>query len=124
MYFPDLTEIESRTDGPAMFRMGWLERGQPFPTGRVPAPTVEKLRVLCAEPVALTRGFHCCDLCNAKDPELGNGEIHVSLDEETMFVAPQMILHYIEAHDYCPHEDFLRAVNESPLLTQDNSPIL
>ncbi len=43
-------------------------------------------------------GYHTCELCDAYDDR---GEILVQLGGVN-YLLPSMIIHYIEAHDYCP----------------------
>ena len=41
---------------------------------------------------------------------LGSAEIHVTHPDQTVFKAPDMIYHYMEAHDYLPPTPFVEAV--------------
>jgi hypothetical protein len=42
--------------------------------------------------------------------KLGNGEIRICGDGDTVYVAPTMIVHYILDHDYLPAEEFIQAL--------------
>ena len=56
-------------------------------------------------------GLHTCEFCNRYSSTgsfgVPNGDI--------LFVAPTMIAHYVERHQYAPPEEFIRAVLSSPL---------
>jgi hypothetical protein len=104
--------------------VGWLQRSQPFPTGPVSGPFLAALlpfcyeeNVVCAVPVARR-----CPLCNEvvlpieRDDHTahpGTGEIRV-LGESDIYAAPDLILHYITAHNYQPPEEFVQAVLLGP----------
>lgn len=98
--------------GPVL-NVGWLEAGQPFPRGPVPAALIDRLWLLEQySQVNITRGFHYCDLCpDAEDTgPCGHGEIRAVASDGTRFAAPSLIAHYVEAHAYQPPRDFISAV--------------
>ncbi len=83
------------------------------------------MRALIAAPVNLFRGAHLCEFCPAppvvttpKGLRLiepppgtsGNGEIRVVGSGGRTYVAPVMVLHYIDAHAYRPPQAFIEAV--------------
>ena len=103
--------------------MGWLGEGHDFPVA-VPQPgLVSVLRTLVANPVNLYRGKHQCEFCPSPPPEerngilwstapeeiLGNGEIHVSGQDGITYIAPVLIRHYVEVHQYAPPTAFVHA---------------
>lgn len=51
-------------------------------------------------------GEHECEICNNYTDR---GEILI-IDDDKMYVAPRMILHYIKDHSYRPPEEFIDAV--------------
>jgi hypothetical protein len=123
MYFRDLSPYEySRTrPDPAVVNVGWLSRDQAYEAGDVPGRVLKVLRALAAKPVNLCRGFHICEFCpppprNGKghaQPEpgtTGNGEVHVRGPDGLRYVAPSLIVHYIEVHRYRPPQSFIDAV--------------
>ena len=83
-------------------------------------------------------GYHDCEFCNGsedfvswdwrkmtdnphsiKPPTcgehcLGSGDILVFGPEE-IYIAPDLIYHYISDHDYSPPDEFVQAVLSSPL---------
>ncbi|MES5823837.1 hypothetical protein [Streptomyces sp. RG80] len=91
--------------------VGWLEAGQPYPTGPVPEAFVEKLAAVQAvQWMNVCRGFHVCDLCPWGEGPTGNGEIRIPGEPGAAFAAPFLIGHYIGAHAYSPPQAFVDAV--------------
>ena len=41
---------------------------------------------------------------------MGNGEIRVAGSAGVVYVAPVLVAHYVEVHNYCPPEEFIVAV--------------
>jgi hypothetical protein len=121
MYYPDLSPYAYFRTEPAesVVNVGWLSRDHGFATGAVPEEFVIALRRLVKAPVNLSRGFHFCELCPPPahgleflDPiseTIGNGEIRVPGDRGRTLVAPVLVLHYVEAHQYQPPAEFIRA---------------
>ena len=129
VYFKDLTRYEYSKHpfkcAGDLYNIGWLERCAAYPKGTVGAELMAKLLTLCKFPVNRYRGFHGCHFCNEypvriTDFEgeffLGDGEIRVpSADEKVRYVAPNLIYHYVSAHDYLPPDVFLDAVQKFSL---------
>jgi hypothetical protein len=120
---------------PDMIAIGWLDASEPFTTGSVPSEFVERLRILCRDhEVNRTRGWHYCNLCPpSPGPELprpvavdspegefyvGHSEIRVVGPSGTRYAAPQMIIHYVETHEYKPPDDFIAGVLTGQPATQ------
>jgi hypothetical protein len=127
MFFADLTPYEYGYEVPRSntLNVGWLSRGHVFPMGAVPETFVDALRRLVASPVNLYRGYHTCEFC--PDPPvvvsstgrrmssppgetMGNGEISVAGPRGQIYVAPVLVAHYVQVHNYLPPEGFIRAV--------------
>jgi hypothetical protein len=125
MHFADLTpfnysDIDERLGA---LNVGWLGAGHSFPVAPPGADFVEALRKLVASPVNLCRGRHRCEFCPSPSPEsrngllwstapdeiMGNGEIHVRGEDGITYVAPVLVRHYVEAHQYSPPAAFVRA---------------
>ncbi len=131
MYYPDLTSYEyipdSNTTSLHLLNVGWLDAIHPFPKGETTTIFQERLFEFCLHPVFKTRGVHVCELCGFfgmakrgnKEAWLGSAEIRVIGKEGRVYVAPTLVYHYVVDHGYCPPEEFLQAVLESPL---PNSP--
>jgi hypothetical protein len=106
--------------------VGWLEDGNDFAKGTVREDFFTALVRLCAEPwqpVAVA-GRQPCPFCRfTKGPgQLLYGGMTVALGAanvfvpgvDRVFVAPTMIVHYIDAHEYAPPPEFQDAVMRCP----------
>ena len=74
---------------------------------------LDKLRQYIAEawqPV-IAAGLHECELCVEK-PFVCGSNLWIAT-ESVVYIAPGMVLHYIEEHGYKPPEEFVEAVLES-----------
>jgi hypothetical protein len=100
-------------DADSMFSVGWLDSAHPFRSGRCPGDVLARLRELALDPVRLTRGVHRCELC-ATGPSVasGNGELEVRADDGAIYVAPALVVHYIEEHGYVPPDVVLAALRK------------
>lgn len=127
MFYADLTPYEYGYELPRsnVLNVGWLARGHTFPVGRVPEAFVDVLRCLVKSPENLYRGYHSCEFCPEPpiviDAEgrrvipppgetMGNGEIRVAGSNGLVYVAPVLVLHYVETHNYLPPKEFIDAV--------------
>jgi hypothetical protein len=127
MFFADLTPYEYGYETPRrnVLNVGWLARGHVFPKGEVPDHFVSALRRLAASPENLFRGYHACEFCpdppilvgptgrridNPPGETMGNGEIRIAGSRGRIYVAPVLVAHYVQAHNYLPPADFIRAV--------------
>jgi hypothetical protein len=127
MFFADLTPYEYGYEMPRsnILNVGWLARGHVFPVGEVPKALIDALRRLVTSPENLYRGYHSCEFC--PDPPvvvsstglrvssppgetMGNGEIRVAGARGKIYVAPVLVAHYVQVHNYVPPERFIRAV--------------
>jgi hypothetical protein len=118
-FFPDLGTDTQVARGDFVRAVGWLHIEQPYPQGTVPQAFAQRLRQFAGRssestytlglPIAL--GFHVCEFCGE---DRGRGNFGVP-DKEVLFIAPEMIAHYVEAHRYNPPPEFIEAVLEAPL---------
>jgi hypothetical protein len=104
--------------------VGWLDPAEEPATGAVPEAFVAELRERCTLGVNKTRGRHPCLFCSTlEDPALvnaesafigeymvGNGEIYVGDADGRWYAAPNLVIHYVEAHGYRPPDEFIAAV--------------
>lgn len=97
---------------PGTRSIGWLDRCEPFPTGRVEKQVLEAIHRLAASPVHLMRGTHACDFCPSSASAAGNGELWVRGANGPIYVAPALLPHYVEAHGYLPPAEFLELFGE------------
>jgi hypothetical protein len=94
--------------------VGWLESGQPYPTGFVDRRVYDKLIELFRKPwqPVYCMGPHICDLCNYEGA-FSHKNLFVPHGDITL-VAPELITHYMNAHSYCPPDEFCEAVMACP----------
>jgi hypothetical protein len=128
-FIPDLTPY---APADSLIAVGWLEDELPPPAGGIHAPdeVVEKLvQIFLAKlprflPYFL--GYHPCGLCPNAPPrtatsiqyggrtlELGCGELLVPVDG-FVYVAPNLLIHYIRDHFYRPPLEFCQAAMRCP----------
>jgi hypothetical protein len=122
-YFPDLAQVyyfpPDCVDSKHLRAVGWLQRGQPFPRGRTSVGFLKTLEHHLRSPwqpvVAL--GFHTCDLClgdsRRESAALGVANLWVP-SEECVYVAPELIRHYVKGHKYVPPPEFIDALMVCP----------
>lgn len=128
--YPDLSpyqysELEtSSASGRTLLNVGWLGSDSPFPKGTIDPTAVAILLRLAVNPENVMRGLHYCEFCDAESPlrikvpgvgvtALGTGEIHVPANGK-LYIAPTLVIHYIEAHGYRPPDEFIEALENMP----------
>ncbi len=127
MYYPDLSPCDYFGQWQhVLVAVGWLEPGHESSTGPVSKSFFEALVRLLADPwqPAALAGHRSCGFCHfTGGPAVIEFEGHaVRLGTENLFVpapnrvyvAPSMIAHYVDAHDYCPPSVFQEAVLKCP----------
>ena len=118
-YYADLGTECDIARGPQIRAVGWLSDRNQYETGSLPSQLVERLRSYvsrCPESIEelcwpVAAGPHTCELCGSFGASLNFG----LPSERVLFVCPEMILHYVEVHEYRPPEPFLRALEKAPL---------
>jgi hypothetical protein len=121
-YFADLAPCTYfRGDAAWLLALGWLEADHPYPRGPVSAEDIaalDRLALQTWQPM-FAMGWHDCSLCGRTKPIVGSigteqkllGVDNIFVPQgEVMYVAPTLVLHYIDTHGYRPPEGFLRAV--------------
>jgi hypothetical protein len=106
--------------------VGWLEPGKEYRHGPVSpdfAPAICDLLADPWQPFAYL-GWHSCGFCRLSGGShsfrLGNRSIEVGRlnlyvpTESKLYLCPSMAIHYADAHEYAPPEEFIRAVSECP----------
>ena len=95
--------------------VGWLEQGKPFPTGEVPRAVYDALREMRKNPWQpfVCPGLHECDLCRFDGEARGCANLIIPSDG-IIYVAPELIVHYMNAHGYQPPDEVCRAVLSCP----------
>lgn len=116
MWYKDLTECDyfGKEYAGIFTAIGWLKNGKDFPKGSIPRDVYKKIWELSRIPWAFIsfRGFHQCDLCEFQfeyEGEKGIKNIFIPYKEK-IYVFPELITHYINAHFYCPPREFIEAV--------------
>ena len=119
-YFPDLQVmswshlpgLSFDQDIPDQFMatmIGWL--GSKVPSkGEIPHSILEKLEWAYDHRLIDQGclGYHECEICSNYSER---GEIMIE-DNQNIYVAPRMILHYIKEHKYLPPEVFVKALDQ------------
>ena len=111
-YFLDLDTASLVGHGERHRAIGWLSRGHDFSHGSVDEEFLGLLRRHVAtafQPLAFGGG-HVCEFC-------GNFTAYGNLwipTLEFIYVAPEMIVHYITKHGYKPPLEFCNAVRSCP----------
>src|SRR5438045_7091489 len=105
-WYPDLGKETMVAYGDYVRAIGWLSNNHPFPSGDTPAWFLDLLETWCRScneiegllAWPLFCGPHKCELCHQY---MAIGNIGVTAGE-VLFVAPQMIAHYVKVHNYAP----------------------
>jgi hypothetical protein len=118
-WYEDLTPCDYFGTERASFlrSVGWLSRGRHFPTGTVDERVYPKLVELLLDPwqPAVATGPHPCDLCLYKPEARGVKNLFLP-GNGCIFVCPELIVHYMNAHGYCPPQVFCDAVLACPAM--------
>ncbi|MFF2170979.1 DUF7919 family protein [[Kitasatospora] papulosa] len=121
-YYPDLTAYEYDASGQEMLNVGWLTPGHAYRTGIVDDRVTDALKALSSAYDNQMRGVHHCEFCSTERPVilggpaldtqvwLGSAEIRARGADGTVYSAPNLVIHYITEHRYCPPVEFCRAV--------------
>lgn len=116
-WIPDLTPLSYFGDeaAGALRAVGWLERGQHYARGPVEKSVYDKLVELAKDPFQpiVAAGFHQCDLCQFDAERVGASNLFIP-GEKLIFVCPELVVHYVNAHEYRPPDEFCTAVLECP----------
>jgi hypothetical protein len=117
MFYPDLNQECQVDQGPYVRAVGWLARDHPFPKGPVSPAFLEALRRQLRDPwqPVAAGGSHRCEFCpqSQDGPARGASNLWVP-GEEWVYVAPELVLHYIETHGYSPPPGFIAAILDCP----------
>jgi hypothetical protein len=112
--YPDLAPCRAVLDAPEVLAVGWLGKGDKFPTGPVDPEFFDKLLHLCNDPLQPVPdgGWRDCAVCQF-DARQFKGHLFVPY-EGKVYVAPTGIVHFIAAHWYKPPQVFIDAVMACP----------
>jgi hypothetical protein len=118
-YFADLDRKTLAVFGDAVRAVGWLGRDHEYPTGPTSPEFLSTLRTVRNSWGAIFKvfpgwpalmGVHRCEIC---EDHVDTGDVAIPFGD-VLFVAPTMIVHYVEAHRYLPPADFVTAVLVCP----------
>jgi hypothetical protein len=95
--------------------VGWLERDHAFTAGTVDVLIYRRLRELAQSPwePGVFLGHHGCQLCHYEPATYGTKNLFVPGDG-VVYVCPELIAHYMNAHAYAPPPEFCKAVLACP----------
>jgi hypothetical protein len=118
-HFPDMS-VQTQIASASFIRaIGWLAAATPYSTGDTSPEFVSKLHLLAKHWDASTSalgwpvagGRHTCEMCG-QFRAAGNFGVP---DGAVLYVAPEMVAHYVDAHRYAPPEGFVDAVRRCPV---------
>ena len=116
MWYEDLTECDyfGEEFSNIFTSVGWLQSEKPFQTGKSSKEFYERLIEQSKNPwiFCVFCGPHECDLCQFVG-ESGSLNIFIPHNGK-IYVCPQLITHYINAHHYLPPTEFIEAVLACP----------
>lgn len=131
-YYEDLTNYEyldskyEPDESYKVLNIGWIDGLHEFNRGSVPDKFLPSLWEYIIVPVNRTRGLHHDCVLDGQNKtfvakfqkytiKLGDSEIRV-IDEKNkvVYASPNLILHYIIDHQYCPPQCFIDAVINGP----------
>jgi hypothetical protein len=117
-FFPDMGCESLVAAGNHVRAIGWLHPDHAYTKGDVSGKFLARLREFAAQSSESAEalyfgafgGFHTCEFCRQA---YGNGNFGVP-SGDVLFVAPELVVHYIEQHGYSPPAEFVAAVLVSP----------
>jgi hypothetical protein len=115
LWFEDLSPCNYFPGEAKLVAVGWLECGKPYSTGTIDRPVYDALAEMRKNPWQpfACAGLHECDLCRFEPEVRGSANLFVPASG-TIYVCPDLILHYVNAHGYAPPDVFCRAVRACP----------
>jgi hypothetical protein len=114
-WFSDLSPCTYFAHAAVLRAVGWLESGKEFQIGKVDRRVYDKLVELSREPwqPVTCAGLHSCDLCGYEPISHGVNNIFIP-GKGLLYVCPELIVHYMNAHGYRPPAEFCDAVLVCP----------
>ena len=95
--------------------VGWIDKGSEFATGPTPPEVFARLQTFASRPWQpfVTAGIHECNLCQFQGEKSGTVNLFIPCAGK-IYVCPELITHYINAHYYSPPAEFCAAVLACP----------
>lgn len=122
-FFRDLADCDYLpVDNVKLLAVGWLDSREPYQRGEAEANFLEQLALIIELSAPVNPGWggvHFCELESCQTPRsnylkkfrLGNSEIVLASERPGQYYcAPNLIYHYITAHNYVPPREFELAV--------------
>jgi len=105
--------------------IGYLDITEPYEKGIVSQSFVNKLRQIWKTGMTLgSLGFHTCEFCEGEDKATSSCEkILVDKENKIKYIFPEMLIHYIEKHEFKPSNEFIRFVMSYNILTNTTKEI-
>jgi hypothetical protein len=118
-FFIDLGTVTMIASGERIRAIGWLDDRHDYTRGSVPPDFLTRLKLFTershlsgkALQWGMFCGLHTCELCGRVNGWLNCGVPYQGF----LFVFPELVVHYIEAHSYRPPDVFVTAVMNAPL---------
>lgn len=116
MYFADLSHGCLLGSGSDICAVGWLDKHHSYPKGPVPNSFLETLKrhIQTAWQPVVSAGLYECSFCEVGQTWGAGGNVWIPAPK-VVYIAPEMITHYIETHDYQPPDEFIEAVLACPV---------
>ena len=98
-----------------LLAVGWLDRDHSFPIGEVDVAVLDRLQELAKDPwtpIAFA-GAQGCELCRYYPEASGITNLFIP-GNGFLYVCPELICHYMNAHGYLPPAEFCDAVLACP----------
>jgi len=124
MFFADLSPWSGYQSKGPFKAIGWLSKDHPYQRGELTSEALSALHAFMNEAVTfwIACGHHRCEFCPTTGPwtlaNTSSREILVPAID-VIYVAPVLILHYIEAHQYKPPDEFIDALLACPRQRSD-----
>jgi hypothetical protein len=126
-FFPDMGRGSMVASGEHVRAIGWLHPDHPYTRGEVSADFVARLKEFAVRSsnsdalyFGVFAGLHTCEFCGQ-----AHGTRNFGVPRgDVLFVAPEMVVHYVEQHGYCPPAEFVAAVLRSPLPDSEEYQVL
>jgi hypothetical protein len=118
-WYADLSNETDVMSGSHIRAVGWLSIDQGFSKGPSPLEFLAKLKLLVSKWSESIEDLEFCWFPGGQDCEFCgtcycSGNLGVPRGE-LLYVAPEMVSHYVECHSYLPPLEFIAAVMASPL---------
>src|SRR5262245_26583431 len=120
-FFADLGTLTMVAGGPHVRAIGWLDPAFAFPTGMPTRGFPERLSEFVSASKAsidisvafgLFLGGHHCELCR---DHRAYGVVNIGVPcGDVIFIAPELIAHYVADHQYLPPDEFVTALIHCP----------